>query len=230
MPRRARLAMAHVPWHIIQRGNNRTACFFSRSDYSYYLNLLEEQSKKYGCAIHAYCLMTNHVHLLLTPEEKSGPSLMMKHVGQCFTQYINRTYERSGTLWEGRFKSCLAQHENYAMHCCRYIELNPVRANMVQHPGAYAWSSFRHNAGGMKNRVITPHESYINLANNALRRRQAYRSLVESGLSEELVSSIRSATNGNFVLGDDRFGREVAAKLDRRVLPGCAGRPGKVKK
>jgi putative transposase len=219
--------MANVPWHIIQRGNNRSACFFSEKDYHLYLYLLEEQSLKHGCAIHAYCLMTNHVHLLLTPEEASGPSLMMKYLGQCFVQYINRTYERSGTLWEGRFKSCLAQHENYAMHCYRYIELNPVRANMVQCPGNYAWSSFRHNADGLKNDLITPHPSYLCLGDNALERQLAYRSLVAAELSEELVGSIRSATNGNFVLGDTRFSREVGNTLGRRVTPGRSGRPKK---
>jgi putative transposase len=174
--------------------------------------------------------MTNHVHLLLTPEEASGPSLMMKHLGQCFTQYINRTYQRSGTLWEGRFKSCLAQHENYAMYCYRYIELNPLRAKMVGCPGDYAWSSFLHNAVGLENDLITPHPSYVSLGGNSQERRHAYRRLVEAGLSKELVGSIRSATNGNFVLGDERFSRDIASALNRRVSPGRAGRPAKPKK
>ena len=229
MPRRARLAMAKVPWHIIQRGNNRAACFFTEQDYTFYLHLLQEQSAKHECAIHAYCLMTNHVHLLLTPEDASGPSLMMKHVGQCFTQYINRTQQRSGTLWEGRFKSCLAQSENYAMHCSRYIELNPVRASMVGHPEDYPWSSFRHNANGIATDLITPHPFYTGLGGNALERRRVYRSLVEAGLSDELIGTIRSATNGNFVLGDERFSQEIETKLNRRVLPRRAGRPAKIK-
>jgi REP element-mobilizing transposase RayT len=115
MPRRARIAVAGIPWHIIQRGNNRSACFYSPGDYSLYRHLLEEQAQKHACAIHAYCLMTNHVHILLTPETASGPSLMMKNLGQRYVQYINRTYQRSGTLWEGRFRSCLAQSENYLL-------------------------------------------------------------------------------------------------------------------
>ncbi len=229
MPRRARLAIANVAWHIIQRGNNRGACFFSEGDYLCYLRLLAQQSEKHGCAIHAYCLMTNHVHLLLTPEEASGPSRMMKHLGQCFVQYINRTYERSGTLWEGRFKSCLAQNENYALHCYRYIELNPVRANMTSHPGDYRWSSFSHNGGGLQNDLITPHSSYLNLGDDAPRRQEAYRSLVESGVSEELATSIRSATNGNFVLGSKTFSREIERALNRRASRLRSGRPGKVK-
>ena len=230
MPRRARLAIANVAWHIIQRGNNRSACFFTEEDYLFYLYLLEKKSVKYRCAIHAYCLMTNHVHLLLTPDEASGPSLMMKHLGQCYVQYINRTYQRSGTLWEGRFKSCLAQDENYALHCYRYIELNPVRARMTSHPKDYRWSSFSHNGGGLENVLVTAHSRYLSLGDKAPQRQKAYRSLVESGVSEELVSSIRSATNGNFVLGNERFSREIGLALNRRVSPGRSGRPSRVQK
>ena len=119
MPRRARLAVAGIPWHIIQRGNNHSACFYAEQDYQYYLQTLEEQSLKYDCAIHAYVLMTNYVHLLLTPTNEDSASLMMKHLGQRYVQYINRTYRRSGTLWEGRFKSCLAQEEEIGRASCR---------------------------------------------------------------------------------------------------------------
>lgn len=225
MPRRARLAIAGVPWHIIQRGNNRSACFFAEQDYLYYLYLLKEQSYKHGCAIHAYCLMKNHVHLLLTPSEASAPSMMMKHLGQCYVQYINRTYQRSGTLWKGRFKSCLAQNENYAMHCYRYIELNSVRAHMTGHPEDYRWSSFSCNGGGLETDLLIPHPSYLSLGENALQRQRAYRSKVEAGVTEELLKSIRSATNGNFALGSEQFNREVELALNRRVSPGHAGRP-----
>ena len=137
MPRRARLAIAGLPWHIIQRGNNRSACFFAEDDYWYFLDHLKRQSDRFGCAIHAYCLMTNHVHIMLTPEKADSASLMMKHLGQRYVQYINRTYRRSGTLWEGRFKSCLAQEDRYVLDCYRHIELNPVRAGMVARPGDY---------------------------------------------------------------------------------------------
>ena len=230
MPRRARLALANVAWHIIQRGNNRSACFFREQDYLYYLHLLEQQSEKHECAIHAYCLMTNHIHLLLTPSEACGPSLMMKHLGQCFTQYINRSYQRSGTLWEGRFKSCLAQDASYALHCYRYIELNPLRARMTEHPGDYLWSSYRHNARGVKNGLITPHPTYLSLGNSALERQKAYRAMVASGISNEVLTSIRSATKGNFVLGNERFSREIEFALNKRVSPGRPGRPAVVKK
>ena len=139
MPRRARLVVPCIPWHIIQRGNNRTACFYENSDYQYYLDTLAEQAIKYGCRIHAYCLMTNHVHLLLTPEQYDSAALLMKHLGQRYVQYINRGYRRSGTLWEGRFRSCLVQERNYVLACYRYIEMNPVRAGMATHPAEYRW-------------------------------------------------------------------------------------------
>ena len=137
MLRRARLAIAGIPWHIIQRGNNRSACFYTDEDYHYYLETLAEQAEKFECAVHAYCLMTNHVHLLLTPGEQNSAALLMKHLGQRYIQYINRTYRRTGTLWEGRFRSCLAQSDTYVLTCYRYIELNPVRASMVSNPADY---------------------------------------------------------------------------------------------
>ena len=230
MPRRARLAIANVAWHIIQRGNNRSVCFFSEQDYLYYLHQLAQLSIEHGCAVHAYCLMTNHIHILLTPEEATGPSLMMKRLGQRYAQYINRNYQRSGTLWEGRFKSCLAQNERYALHCYRYIELNPVRASMTKYPGDYRWSSYSCNGEGVENALITPHGNYLSLGSNALERQSTYRSLVASGVSDELARSIRAATNGNFVLGDACFNHEMEIALNRRVLRGYPGRPGGVKK
>lgn len=227
MPRRARLAVAGIPWHIIQRGNNRSECFFAEQDYLFYLDQLRHQSAKFGCAIHAYCLMTNHVHLLLTPMEAAGPSLMMKHLGQRFVQYINRTYRRSGTLWEGRFKSCLAQNEGYALNCYRYIEMNPVRAQMAGHPRGYAWSSFHHNGDGKISALVAPHPSYLSLGSDEAERRKSYRSLMGANISEKLLTQIRSATNGNYVLGNDGFQREVELLLNRRVSPGVSGRPRK---
>src|SRR5438105_2497922 len=143
MPRRARLTAAGVPAHVIQRGNNRGACFFADDDYAFYVHYLEELAKQFGCAIHAYVLMTNHVHLLLTPEQANSASQLMKHLGQRYVQYVNRSYRRSGTLWEGRFRSCLTQEETYVLACYRYIELNPVRAQMARHPREYRWSSYR---------------------------------------------------------------------------------------
>ena len=225
MPRRARVAVAGIPWHIIQRGNNRSACFYSEDDYSLYLHLLEEQAQRHGCAIHSYCLMTNHVHLLLTPETASGPSLMMKDLGQRYVQYINRTYRRSGTLWEGRFKSCLAQSERYLLICSRYIELNPVRAAMVQLPGQYRWSSFSSNGEGRLNRLISHHPHYIALGASTADRCRAYRKLVCRHDDKETIPEIRRATQGNYVLGDSEFSAQIEQMLGRRVVPGKSGRP-----
>ncbi|MEA3469019.1 MAG: transposase [Thermodesulfobacteriota bacterium] len=144
MPRRSRIIVPGIPLHIIQRGNNRQSCFFSEEDYLFYLDWLEEYSKSTGCFVHAYTLMTNH--LLLTPQKADSAGSLMKNLGQRYVQYINRTYKRSGTLWEGRFRSCIIQQEEYLFSCQRYIEMNPVRANMVKHPGEYHWSSYQSNA------------------------------------------------------------------------------------
>ena len=227
MPRRARLSIPGIPWHIIQRGNNRTACFFTDEDYALYLHHLKEQADKYGCDIHAYVLMTNHVHILLTPQEENSASLLMKHLGQRYVQYINRTYQRSGTLWEGRFRSCLTQNEAYVLACYRYIELNPVRAEMVKHPRNYPWSSYRFNAEGRANDILTPHDQYVRQALDERDRRKAYRGLFKAHVDDGIDDQIRSATNGNYVLGNKRFQQQIADSLGRRVTKGKAGRPKK---
>ena len=228
MPRRARLTCAGIPWHIIQRGNNRTACFYVEDDYHVYLHQLNLQAKKFGCALHAYCLMSNHVHLLLTPEDACGPSLMMKHLGQYYVQYINRTYKRSGTLWEGRFKSCLAQDNRYVLTCYGYIELNPVRAFMVASPACYKWSSFRCNALGETNALITPHPNYLHLGDSTANRCNSYYNWIVSQVDEDSVRQIRQATQGNYVLGDGHFQQEMALLLGRRVKRGKVGRPAQL--
>ena len=225
MPRRARLAIPGIPWHIIQRGNNRSACFYAEEDYRRYLDTLREQAQKHGCLIHAYVLMTNHVHLLLTPEKRESAALLMKHLGQRYVQYINRTYRRSGTLWEGRFRSCLARDEEYVLGCYRYIELNPVRAAMVEQPGDYKWSSYRANGEGQPDPLLVSHPDYVRLGSTDEARRENYRALFKAHLDPELLTEIRRATNGNFVLGNERFQEEVAQMLKRRVVPGKSGRP-----
>lgn len=225
MPRRARLAVRGIPWHIIQRGNNRGACFYAEEDYRFYLETLRDQAQTQGCAIHAYVLMTNHVHLLLTPERKDSAASLMKHLGQRYVQYVNRTYRRSGTLWEGRFKSCLAQNEAYVLTCYRYIELNPVRAGMVSAPADYRWSSYRTNGLGKADTLVRPHEQYIQLGNTQDERLAAYRELFSAHLEPDQISAIRQATNGNYALGDGRFQAEIERVLERRAAPGKSGRP-----
>lgn len=225
MPRRARISVPGIPWHIIQRGNNRTACFYAEDDYHKYLDTLKEQADKYGCQVHAYVLMTNHVHLLLTPEKEDSASLLMKHLGQRYVQYVNRTYKRSGTLWEGRFRSCLTQSEDYVLACHRYIELNPVRADMVQHPRNYPWSSYRINAEGKKSDLVTPQQEYLKLGRSAESIRENYRGLFKAHIDPEVLKDIRKSTNGNYVLGNERFQDEIASMLKRRVILGKPGRP-----
>lgn len=229
MPRRARLSVPGIAWHIIQRGNNRTSCFYADEDYRRYLCLLQEQSREHGCRVHAYVLMTNHVHLLATPARKDSASLMMKHLGQRYVQYINRSYRRTGTLWEGRFRSCLAQDQGYVLACYPYIELNPVRAAMVNHPAEYPWSSYRVNGQGETSYLTRPHEQYLALGASEQERQQAYRELFRAHMEPSLIDEIRAATNGNYVLGNDRFREEVAAMVARRVSPHRPGLPGRHK-
>lgn len=228
MPRRARLVFANVPMHLIQRGNNRQAFFYHPSDYRRYLAWLREYAASSGCRIHAYVLMTNHVHLLLTPDSCAGPAKLMKQLGQHYVQYINRKYQRSGTLLEGRYKSCLIQTSQYLLECYRYIELNPVRAGMLHHPAEYMWSSYGQNAQGVFDPIIQPHACYESLGIDLCSQRSGYRELFRHHLAEGMVDEIRSATNGNFVLGDNQFKEQIATQLCRRVTRGKPGRPMKI--
>ena len=228
MPRRARLMLPNVPVHLIQRGNNRQACFFADEDFAFYLEWFKSYADKTGCLIHAYVLMTNHVHMLVSASSADGVGLMMKALGQRYVQYVNRTYRRSGTLWEGRFRSCLTQEDAYLLACMRYIELNPVRAQMVAHPGEYRWSSYRANAQGEGNVLLQPHAVYGALGGDSASRQAAYRDLFRYELEPGLVDEIRKATHGNFALGDARFAAQIAHTLGRRVQRAKAGRPRKV--
>ena len=225
MPRRARLMLADVPVHIVQRGNNRTACFFADADYACYLFHLEKLAARFECAVHAWCLMTNHVHLLVTPSAADACGLLMKHLGQHYVQYVNRVRRRTGTLWEGRFRSCLAQSENYVLACYRYIELNPVRAGMVVHPRDYPWSSYRANAEGSQSSLVTPHVEYTRLGERGGLRRASYRGLLAEQLDGTLADEIRAATNGGFALGSGGFQQEIGIALGRRAHRGQPGRP-----
>ncbi len=225
MPRRARLSLPGVPWHIIQRGNNRSVCFFAEQDYRFYLHNLQELAERFECAVHAYVLMTNHVHLLVTPAEADGAALLMKHLGQRYVQYANRFYQRSGTLWEGRYRSCLVQTEDYVLACYRYIELNPVRAGLVNHPREYRWSSYGANAMGKADILLTPHEQYLRIERTDTARRAAYRALCKAHLEVEMLDNIRQSTNGNFALGDERFKKQIEKALGQRARRGKPGRP-----
>jgi putative transposase len=202
MPRPRRLVLPSVPLHVIQRGNNRLPCFICRGDYLVYLDMLRECAYDSGCTLHAYALMTNHVHLLFSPDDEHGASALMRRLGQRYVQYFNRRHTRTGTLWEGRFRSSLVLDEQYFLACQRYIELNPVRARMVDKPDHYPWSSYRTNALGQDSPLIKPHLTYLRLHHDASERQAVYRQLCEDAMSEHLIAEIRSASNGNRPLGN----------------------------
>jgi len=227
MPRRSRLILPDTPLHIIQRGNNRQACFFTATDYRFYLEWLEEYAEESGCSVHAYVLMTNHVHLLITPESATSASQLMKNLGQRYVQYINRLHKRSGTLWEGRYRSCITHEDSYLLACYRYIELNPVRAGMVNIPEDYPWSSYRINAEARSSSLITPHPTYVALGENTEKRCINYRGLFRRQIDTSTIDDIRNATNGNYVLGTEDYKKQVEKFLKCRVSPTPAGRPKK---
>ena len=227
MARRARLRLAGFPWHIVQRGHNRSACFDERADYLFYLGTLEELAPRFDCRLHALVLMTNHVHLLLTPERSDSASLLMKHLGQRYTQFINRRRGRTGTLWESRFHSCIAESGGYVLACYRYIEMNPVRAGMAMGPDEYRWSSHGTNAHGRPWPLISPHADYLRLGLESSERQRAYRMLFETGPDSATVEQIRRATKGNFVLGGADFANAVEHIAGQRARLGHAGRPRK---
>ena len=227
MPRRPRITLPGVPLHLIQRGNNRQACFYADEDYLSYLGWLEEYARLCGCTVHAYVLMTNHVHLLLTPSGSDSAGMLMKRLGQRYVQYVNRSYRRSGTLWEGRFRSCMTREARYVLGCYRYIELNPVRAGMVDHPAEYRWSSYRANAQDEPSSLLQAHDVYRSLGIDGRARRSAYRELFRQQLEPGIVDEIRSSTNGNYALGSSQFQQQVTEMLGRRVVPGRSGRPKK---
>ena len=225
MPRLARLRVAGLPVHIIQRGNNRQACFFAGEDYRFFLDCLAGLTKRFKCALHAYVLMTNHMHLLLTPEFAEGPSLLMKFLGQRYVQHVNRTHRRSGSLWEGRFRSSVVQSQHFLLACHRHIELNPVRAGIVDHPGRYSWSSYAANATGMDGGLLTPHAEYVALGSDEERRRIAYRRLFPGQLETKLLREIRVSAHGGYALGNRRFRKRIEDASHRSATPRGPGRP-----
>ncbi len=190
MPRKARNYLAGMPYHVVQRGNNREPCFIEPENCQFYLQLWEDISRRYGVKVHAYCLMTNHIHFLATPEQQGSLSNTLKVVGSRYAQYVNLRYGRTGTLWEGRHRSSLVQSEKYLLVCYRYIELNPVRAGMVSHPAEYKWSSYETNAWG-KASWLAPHEEYIKLGAEYRERQRAYRELFRTSLDAEDLHKVR---------------------------------------
>ena len=225
MARKPRFNMPGYPQHVIQRGLDCQACFFTSTDYQDYLEMLRESAEKHACHVHAYVLMTNHIHLLVTPRQPFGVSHLMQRLGQCYTRRINRRYHRSGTLWEGRFKACLVDTEHYLLRCMRYIELNPVRAGIIEHPAGYAWSSYQCNGLGQPDAVIKPHPLYLQLGSGSDARLTGYRRLFDTHLGPDLLDAIRATLNQELVLGSDRFRVQIETMLDRQTTAKQKGRP-----
>lgn len=191
--------------HVIHRGHSRMDCFRDMADFSVYWHFLLEFSPKFDCAIHAYVLMTNHVHLLLTPGRDESASSFMRVVAANYAQYFNRRYQRTGALWEGRFRSCITETEIYLLRCYRYIELNPVRAGIVSQPRDYRWSSYLSNAEGLRDDLVTPQQEFLALGPISEERHLVYRALFDQPLSEQDVQDIRIATNRNAKFGSSKF-------------------------
>jgi len=229
MPRPPRLELPGVPLHVRQRGNNRAACFFGDVDRRFYLKCLAQSAARTGCAIHAYVLMTNHVHLLLTPAAPGATGAMLQEIGRRYVRVINTMHGRTGTLWEGRFKSSLVDTETYLLRCQRYIELNPVRAGLAPHPAAYPWSSHAHYAGLKVDRLLTEHATFLSLGPNPAERQAAFRELFLHELDEKSVAQIREAINAGCALGSETFLTAMEAKVGRAVRPPKHGRPPKSK-
>lgn len=229
MPRRLRLLIPGVAAHLIQRGNNRQECFRGETDYVVYLSVLRGCSQRLDCAVHAYCLMTNHVHLLISPPSSEAGEALMKELGQRYAQYFNRAYARSGPLWDGRYRSCVAESAPYVLACYRYIELNPVRAGMVEHPAQYPWSSYRINAEGRSDDLVRPHAEFLGLAEDSKRRRAAYLALFNETLDPSLINGIRNATNGGYPIASDAFKARIRAELGYKTCPSPPGpKPRKI--
>ena len=216
MPRKPRMSLAGVPCHVVQRGNNRDACFFTDDDYRFYLDTMGDACRRYCVDVHAYVLMT--------PQTVEGVSRVMQSLGRLYVQYVNRAYRRCGTLWESRHKASLVDAEQYLLACYRYIELNPVAAKVVKHPSNYRWSSFACNASARDN-LVCPHALYLALAEDKSSRESRYRELFASHLSQEQVHEIRTALDFSMPLGNERFRQQIERALGRSIGQARRGRP-----
>lgn len=225
MARLPRLTLPGYPHHIIQRGNNRQPIFASTADYEHLLGLIEEFAKKFGVAVHSYVLMSNHIHLLATPQTADGIPQMMQALGRSYVRYFNSRQARTGTLWEGRYKSTLIQAERYLLACMVYIDLNPVRAGLVGDPADYPWSSYLHYVGRRSDRLVTPHPLYWEMGNTPFARDAAYAELVRSGIGSEKQRALTESTLQGWALGEAHYVAELQRRTERRVSKGRAGRP-----
>ncbi len=225
MPRKPRFFLSDIPVHAIQRGNNRQAIFFEEKDYQLYLDWMKAAAEKYGCKVHAYVLMTNHVHVLITPEYSDSLSRFFQYVGRYYVSYVNKTYGRTGTLWEGRFKANVIEEDHYLLCCYRYIELNPVRAGLVKSPETYLWSSYGYNALALNNPLLSPHKLYLQLGKNDESRKIAYQNLFQTSIDLGLLDEVRACLQSGTPLGNDRFRAQIERVLNVKVGQAKRGRP-----
>lgn len=225
MARLARVSLPGYPHHVIQRGNNRQAIFRSDADRGKMRSLLQENAVQFGIDVHAYVLMDNHLHLLATPRDGDGLSKMMQAVGRRYVRYFNDSHGRSGTLWEGRYKSALVQSERYLLACMVYMDLNPVRAGMVERAQDYPWSSHAHYIGLRNDRLVTPHALVWELGNTPFARESRYRELVQAGVSQEQRLALGQSVISGWALGDKRFIAHLQGRTPRRLTPSVPGRP-----
>jgi len=221
------LVIPQQPHHVIQRGNDRQLIFRDASDYGIFLGWLRESAKQFNVAIHAYVLMSNHLHLLASPADNTGLGRMMQWVGRHYVPYFNHKYERSGTLWQGRYKTAVIDSERYFLTCSRYIELNPVRAGMVHNPAEYAWSSYQHHIGLRTDPLITDHPLYWALGNTPFEREAAYKALAEQALTPGELDAMRKSAIKGWAIGSEKFQTQLEKVAERRVTPGKRGRPYK---
>ena len=219
--------MPHQPHHVIQRGNDRQLIFRDASDYGLFLGWLRESAKQFHVAIHAYVLMSNHLHLLASPSDQIGLGRMMQWLGRQYVPYFNHKYQRTGTLWQGRYKTAVIDSERYFLTCSRYIELNPVRAGMVPSPIDYAWSSYQHHIGARTDPLITDHPLYWALGNTPFEREAAYKALAEQALTFDELDKMRKSAIKGWAIGSDAFKAQLEKHAARRVTPGKRGRPFK---
>ena len=227
MPRKPRFYLPNVPAHVMQRGHNRSAIFFENEDYLEYLRILKSMADKYQCLVHAYVLMTNHVHLLMTPLSQNGISLFFQGLGRQYVTYINKNYGLSGSLWDGRHKGNSIDTEVYFLTCMRYIELNPVRANMCVDPGEYRWSSYAANALGESSCILTPHEEYKHLGKNSALRQKAYRGLFKESLDAKTIDDLRKGVQSGTPVGYKYFTQKIEQLLNCKTGYIVRGRPKK---
>jgi putative transposase len=225
MPRIARIRAPGYPLHIVQRGHNRADCFRFAGDFERYFDVLAESARKHECLIHAFVLMTNHVHLLITSMDAMGASRMMKQVAQKHAQALNRREQRTGSFWSDRFYSSVIQSDRYLLACHRYIEMNPVRAGIVPAPRLYRWSSYRHNAEGITCPIVTPHSLYLELGSTPEQRERAYRAMFNDMLDASVLDQFRTAARACRAVGDEDFHRQLGEQLGVCTYARKPGRP-----